>query len=316
MLSDMYKILLIVLFPVLLLQAQSKKVIPVDTSYTIYSTFSKLIKEYPYIIPVEAKLPANVKALYNITYKSYPLNKRELKLDLFNPSDIKEKLPLIIFIHGGGWSSGSKEMEWYSAMYLASKGYITAAVEYSLSPATLYPAALYDILAAAEMLIRNDSYNIDSTNVILLGESAGGHLASLAGTNFNNGFRYRAIINIDGVMDLTTPSESGKDTIAGKPSAVKKWLGYSFKDKPELWKEASPLNYISKESPPFLFINSAVPRFHAGRDETIKKLNEYGIFSEVYNLEETPHSFWLFHPWIDATLDIVDRFLKKVIAVN
>jgi acetyl esterase/lipase len=236
---------------------------------------------------------------------------RRLHLDLFSPSGNKHILPLVVLIHGGGWSSGNKDMEHYTASSLCKKGYITAAVEYRLSPEAHYPAALDDILASVKWLRQHSSeFLIDTNKIIIMGESAGGQLSALVGTRYPELFY--AIINIDGVMDMTTPSESAKDTVPNKPSSGKKWFGFSYKENPELWKEASALNHISKNTPPMLFINSSVPRFHAGRDESINKLNEYGIYSEVHTIKNSPHSFWYFHPWADETLQIVEHFLHSL----
>jgi len=66
-------------------------------------------------------------------------------------------------------------------------------------------------------------------------------------------------------------------------------------------------------TPPILFINSSLPRFHAGRDSVISILNSHGIYSEVHTLPETPHPFWLFHPWFDQTVEYATGFLDKVL---
>ena len=68
-----------------------------------------------------------------------------------------------------------------------------------------------------------------------------------------------------------------------------------------------------ENSPPILFINSSIPRFHAGRDEVINKLNKFLIYNEVHTLENSPHSFWLFDPWFEKTGKFVVQFLKNVL---
>lgn len=121
----------------------------------------------------------------------------------------------------------------------------------------------------------------------------------------------QAIVNIDGILDFTNPAESGKDALPTKPSAGKAWFGSSFKEKPELWIEASPINYVNAACPPILFINSSLARFHAGRDLMIEKLNRLKIYSEVRTIDNTPHPFWLFHPWFDETTTYMLKFLYK-----
>jgi hypothetical protein len=61
-----------------------------------------------------------------------------------------------------------------------------------------------------------------------------------------------------------------------------------------------------------MFINSSIPRFHAGRNDMIKKLDQYGIYSEVQEFPDTPHPFWFFQPWFNPMMDFTITFLNKV----
>jgi pectinesterase len=90
------------------------------------------------------------------------------------------------------------------------------------------------------------------------------------------------------------------------------WLGGTYDQKPEAWLEASALTHVGAHTPPLLFINSALPRFHAGRDDMIKVLDSLKIYSEVHTIPDTPHPFWLFHPWFEPTVNYVVAFLNKV----
>jgi pectinesterase len=126
----------------------------------------------------------------------------------------------------------------------------------------------------------------------------------------------QAIIDMDGILDFTDPNESSKDTDPSKRSAGAYWFGAIFQESPEIWKEASPLVYAGKNTPPMLFINSSLPRFHAGRDSVIAILNTYGIYTEVHTLTGTPHPFWLFHPWFEPTVEYMVNFLDKTLKHN
>src|SRR5690606_12016167 len=116
----------------------------------------------------------------------------------------------------------------------------------------------------------------------------------------------QAIVNIDGIVSFIHPEAAAEGEIAGL------WLGGLKDENPKNWKEASPLEYIDKNTPPTLFINSAQPRFHAGRDDMVKILDEHGICSEVHTVPDTPHSFWLVHPWFETTVTNTVEFLNKV----
>ncbi len=290
-----------------------------DTSFTTRSTYEKVKKDYPFVKPAEVNLQG-LQIFKNIVY--YKEGAKKLTFDLFVPENFNTRLPLIVIVHGGGWRSGHKEMEHPIASRIAGKNYIAATVQYRLSTEALYPTAILDIKRAICWLKENsDIYKIDTSKIVVMGMSAGGQIAAMTALTDKIeklsikkcAINAAAIIDIDGVYDMTTPSESAKDTIPSKPSAAKQWLGFTYKEKPSLWIEASPLKYVDSTSPPMLFINSSLPRFHAGRDEAIKILNEHGIYAEVHTIENTPHPFWLFHPWQEQVVNWVDDFLKKIL---
>ncbi len=294
-----------------------------DTTYTISSAAKKILKEFTGAVLVNYNLPEEIEAMYDVVYKT--IGKRRLSADVYySKKETNIRKPVIFLIHGGGWRSGNKLMEKYTAGRLASLGYLCIAPEYRLSSESVYPAAILDIMDAINWVKKNDEkYSIDSSKIILMGESAGGHLASLAGINGKHLYsrlnktkihlpKICAVINIDGVMDMTVPSESGKDSITDKPSAAKQWIGFTYKKKPELWKEVSPVNHIDGNSSPMLFINSSIDRFHAGRNESVVKMKLWNIYSEVHTIPGSPHSFWFFHPWIDEAIDHINSFLNKI----
>ena len=252
---------------------------------------------------------------------------RELHLDLFSPSEKAHALyPCVILIHGGGWRSGYRQMEWPMAQHLAAHGYVTATVEYRLSIEARYPAGVHDLKAAVRWMRANAAkYNIDPKKIAVYGCSAGGTLAAFLGTTgdlkqFEGNVGHaemssavQAVVDVDGVLDFTDPAESAKDDDPKKPSAGKSWFGASYKENPNIWKEASPINYVSAKTAPILFVNSSLERFHAGRDEVIQQLNKLGIYSEVHTISDTPHPFWLFHPWFEETSGHIVQFLDKTL---
>lgn len=311
------------------LRGQETSEIPMDTTYNLRSATQKIQKRYPYALPVEDRGDCSRPEKSSVVYRSFP--NRELHMDIFQPvTPSAEKSPCILCIHGGGWASGNKSLLEPLAMELARNGYVTATVEYRLSPEARYPAGVTDVKQAIKWLKRNAGFlGIDTSRLAILGTSAGATIATLVGNTPRhplfraNGEEHsvesdqvQVIINIDGILDFTDPAESGKDTDPAKPSAAARWLGFTYKENPGLWKEASPLAYAGTHSPPTLFINSSIPRFHAGRDAYTRILKELGIETRVVTLPDSPHSFWLFHPWFDPTVEEVLHFLNDILWVQ
>lgn len=297
--------------------------IPRDTSFTVYSAWEKEHTKYPFIAIAWPSLPRGVQAKHNLVYSSY--GKRKLRADVFYPAKKNPKgSPGVLLIFGGGWRSGDKSQSIPMAEQLASRGYVAVAIEYRLSLEAAYPAAVYDIKAAIRWMRANaQRFGLDKTKIATHGVSAGGQLAALVGTT--NGYKnlegtgghkeqvsdVQAIVDIDGILAFKHP-ESAEGAVAAA------WLGGTFEEKPEVWKQASALTYAGKNTPPCLFINSSNPRFHAGRDDMIKMLDSHHIYSEVHTIPDTPHPFWLFHPWFtlvtQLTIDFLDKVFKKPMA--
>lgn len=270
-----------------------------DSSFTLTSEYQKNIKKYPLIkialIEKSSSVSQNVQVVYDNS------TQRPLHLDAFINSS-KEILPAVIIIHGGGWKSGTKEMQTPMAQKLAINGYQVFTVEYRLSDEAKYPAGINDVLKSLEFIKKNaKKYKVNPNQIAILGMSSGAQMASLIGTRYPE--TVNAVINIDGILAFHHP-----DSEEGKVAAL--WLGGTYEEIPEIWNEASALTHVSKKSTPFLFINSQFKRFSAGRDDLILKLNKYGIYSKVEKIDQSPHTFWLFDPWFQPTINYITQFLN------
>lgn len=250
-------------------------------------------------------------------------------MDAFYPKKKSKKgRPAILIIHGGGWRSGSRTQHYPLAQRLAALGYVCFTPEYRLSTEALYPAAVHDLKSAIRWVKANaKKYNVDTTQIVSLGFSAGGQLAALLGTtggnpsfegngcHLNHSSYVQAIIDLDGTLSFVHP-ESGEGDDSRSTSAATYWFGYPKKAMPGLWEEASPLQHVDKTTPPTLFINSSIDRMHAGRDDYRQVLTQNDIYSEFYTFEDAPHSFPLFEPWFDPMVNYIDEFLRKVIVTH
>ena len=289
--------------------------------YTIENTYQKLKKYYPDITPIKLLVSDKIKYKEDIVYKKTHTSK--LKLDVYIPKADNKNVtfPAVLLIHGGGWLTGSKENERVMAQHLALHGYVGISVAYRLGFEATYPAGVNDLKDAIRWMRKHaKKYNINPSKLAVLGASAGGQLATLIGVTPNSNLykpdkkisdEVQAIVNIDGVVSFIHP-EAAAESKPGKVSMAGIWLNGEKEDNFKKWKEASPLEYVGKNTPPTLFINSAQPRFHAGRDDMITILKKYNIYNEVHTIPNTPHSFWLMHPWFEATMYFTVHFLDKV----
>ena len=293
-----------------------------DTSFTNSSAFQKTLKYFPQTKLVPKMHFDFVQQKNDIVYCTY--GKRKMKLDVFFDKNARKKQTAIIIIHGGGWRSGNRQQHHQMAQKLASLGYVCFTPEYRLSTEALFPAAIYDIKASIRWIRENaEKYHVNPDEIVALGFSAGGEMAAFMGTTGNMPLfegeitnsdaksQVNAVVSIDGTLSFVH-QESSEGDDSKKISAGTYWFGYSRKENPKLWEAASPLSYVSKATPPTLFVNSSIARMHAGRDDYRKVLTENGIYSEVHEFENSPHSFCLFNPWFEPTIQYIDTFLTKI----
>ncbi len=297
---------------------------PVDDSFTVAKALAKAGQDHPDIQVASVAPEAGVSVVRNLVYRNDV--GRALHVDVFSPKSDKPA-PAVLLVHGGGWASGARSHQEPMATHLANSGFVAVTVEYRLSPEAKYPAGMSDLHAAVRWLRANaDVYGVDTGRVAILGCSSGAQMAALLGVMTDApGYaadgpyqgvpsRVQAIVNIDGIVSFTTPMAlKHENDPAKQPSAAEAWFGGRYEQATELWEQASPLAYVGNQTPPTLFINSSQPRFHAGRDDYIARLDGAGVYSEVHTLPNTPHPFWLFDPWFESTAFWVAAFLGRVL---
>jgi len=297
--------------------------IPADSSYSAQNELIKNRKKYPDISLVGLGDQSKLSINNDLVYAKY--GQREMHLDLVR-SKGEKKVPVVVIVHAGGWRSGEKNMDRHIAYELSRNGFATVCVEYRLSMEAKYPAGVQDVKTAIRWVRANAAkYHLAGNKIAIFGTSAGGQLAALIGSEngtvslykTNNYKQYsdkvQATVDMDGVLAFLHPESSEGQDQPGKLSAATLWFGVSPKENQAPFNEASALTHVGKQTTPFLFVNSALPRFHAGRDDMIQKLNALGIYNEVHTIENTPHTFWLFHPWFEEAMPYVVNFLNKTL---
>ncbi len=208
-----------------------------------------------------------------------------LKLDLYLPAD--DRPPLVIWIHGGGWRSGSKErcfVDW-----LTEHGYAVASISYRLTDKAIFPAQIHDCKAAVRWLrAKADQYGYRSDRIAVAGSSAGGHLAALVGTSvgveqlegtvgghLDQSSRVDAVIDFYGPTDFVLRSKTHPARANRADSGTYGLLGGGADKQTQRAQQASPTSYVSPDDPPLLI-------FHGDRDKKVLLDQSYRI-QELYN---------------------------------
>ena len=234
--------------------------------------------------PVE--YPAGYRAQLNVVYTR--VKDWEGKMDLYLAPAEKGLSPVVINIHGGGWNHGVKESQTgFSTFFKA--GFAVANIEYRLTGQATAPAAIEDTRCALIYLIKNaKELNIDVNKIVIMGGSAGGHLALMGGLLGNDHrfdgncpgvehIKVAAIIDKYGITDVWDWGY-GKNLTS---KSARNWLGDKANDQ-AFAASVSPITYVTKNSPPVFIV-------HGDADPTVpyqqsvelhKKLKEAGVKTE------------------------------------
>lgn len=239
--------------------------------------------------------PAGFTEQLNVVYTK--VNDWEGKLDLYLPPVKNAPTPLVINIHGGGWNKGNKESQsGFSGFF--KRGYAVANIAYRLTGVATAPAAVEDTRCALIYLISNaKKLNIDVNKIVIMGGSAGGHLALMGGLLENNHMfdtnckttekiKVAAIIDKYGITDVW---DWGYGTNKTSKSATS-WLGAKAKDK-DFAMSVSPLYLVKKTSPPvFIVHGDADPTVPYQQSVALKaKLDELGVKNEFITVKDGLH---------------------------
>ncbi len=224
--------------------------------------------------PVNLPKPANVRIYPNLPYVSNAGPRQTL--DLYLPAPVPgNPMPLIVYLHGGGWMKGSKADGRAFAFRMAAQGYAVACVDYRLSSDDLFPVQVEDCKAAVRWLRATaPRYRLDIDHVGIMGVSAGGYLAVMLGVtrttqlfdigeNLNHSSSALAVCDFFGPVDLLRLHETS--VTAGTPQAdeVARLLGGDpHVQKVQAWK-SDPRSHLDGNSSAFLVIHgtndTAVP---------------------------------------------------------
>ena len=264
----------------------------------------------------------------NLTYST--ANNAELKLDLYLPRNTKEPVPVVLYIHGGGWIAGTKEGATLRALPFLALHWAVVNVEYRMARTSLAPAAVEDCRCALQWIMAHaKQYNFNTEKIVVTGASAGGHLALMTGmlppsspfdhqcatadsVRWTRGtepkLKVAAIVNWFGITDVA-------DLLDGpnaKHYAIE-WFG-SMNNREELAKEVSPLSYVRTGLPPIITIHgdadALVPYSHATRLH--QALDKAGVTNQLITIRGGNHGGFE-KKETERSYEAVRGFLKKAI---
>jgi acetyl esterase/lipase len=219
-------------------------------------------------------IPQGTRVLKDLAYVTDGHSRQ--KLDLYLPPGGASPKPLVLWVHGGGWQSGSKENS--PALRLLSKDFAVASLNYRLSQDAVFPAQIEDCKAAVRYLRQHAAeYRLDPDHIGAWGSSAGGNLVALLATSAavkelesvppggapaTYSTQVQAAVDWFGPIDLVMLAKQGVDDGPPGETAAARFLGGPVLKNLDLARRASPLTYLSNDDPPVLVM-------HGDRDRRV-----------------------------------------------
>lgn len=235
-----------------------------------------------------------------------------LHADIFHPLDAGPH-PIVVAIHGGAWSSGSRSEGTTCHRALAASGFLVVSIDYRLAPKYRFPAQLDDVRAALAWVRQHAAdYAGDPSRIALLGRSAGAQLALLAAYEKDSGIR--AAIAFYSPVDLTEGyrNPSRPDPLDTR-AVFRDFLGGSPDEVPELYRAGSPIEQVIRSQPPTLLINGGRDHLVYVRfaDALAQRLQEQHTPVAVIDIPWSEHAFDAIPNGLGGQLSLyhVERFL-------
>ena len=276
------------------MEFKMKKIVVVSLIAVLFS-LNVLSQVKDSVVKKPVAIPKEYTAQIDVVYTK--VMDWEGRADLYLSLNAVKPTPIIINIHGGGWKSGVKETQGGFSPYFKA-GFAVANMEYRLSGQASAPAAIEDTRCMLMYIINNaKQLNIDPNKIVIMGGSAGGHLALMGGLLGNDrrfdtnclgteNIKVAAIIDKYGIMDVWDWTYGPEH----KSSSPKLWLGDKANDN-EFIKSVSPISYLTKNSPPIFIIHGNVDPIvpYQQSVDLYKKLQELGVKSEFITVQGGGH---------------------------
>lgn len=283
----------------------------------------------PYIVPL-------TDIVYKYREDAYHCEIRKLKMHILRPYYAKmygdmsflPKLPVILNIGGGAWRHSTPFFHLPELTYFANNGYLVASIGYTVSSDGAFPDQIEDVKSAIRFIRKNAAmFGADPDKIALIGDSAGGHLAALAGVTGGKGLFLNgddleisdivsAVVSYYGPFDLTDKDFSplSNDTLFF--DFLRNNAGHTSKE--EILKKAemaSPIRYVDGKCPPFLILHGTGDLFINPNQakKMYEKLTECGVDADLIWLDGSEHQDLAFvqESTLKEVLLFLDRYLKR-----
>ncbi len=228
-------------------------------------------------------------------------------MDIYLPSNRSATTTkVIVMIHGGGWNAGDKaDMTPYVDSFnnrLPDYAVININYRLALTSTTLFPTQEMDVKAAMQFIVDHTSGYLVTQKIVLVGASAGGHLALLQGNKYSTPVRPKAIVSFFGPTDMTDMYNNPTNVLV--PPALVQVIGKTPTQDPLIYSNSSPVNFVTSSSPPTILLHGGVdPLVKASQSVTMKNLLQAAGVTNQYVFYPTEG-----HGWVGANL--VDSFDK------
>jgi acetyl esterase/lipase len=230
-----------------------------------------------------------------------------LALDVYQPPQ-SGTYPVLLQIYGGSWQSGSPASDEWFARHFAARGYVVFAVDYRHAPEWKWPEQIVDMRTALYWISEKSSvFGTDTTRIVIVGRSAGAQLAMRLA--YQEGpSSIRGVVNFYGPVDLAEgwrrPPEPDPADVRG---IVQAFIGGTPRQKPEHYRHASPISYVSRTVAPTLSLYGArdhVVEAHFGRqlDAALTKAGATSVLLEL--------------PWSEHSFDAVPNGIGRYVAMH
>lgn len=256
--------------------------------------------------PVDQPLPVQAENHSNVAYGT----DAKQKMDIYLPAGRTDTgTKVIILIHGGAWTDGDKTdfADYITVLQQRLPGYAIFNVNYRLAaPGTnLFPSQENDIKAAIDFILNKSSQYKISNKIVLLGASAGAHLALLQGFKYTSPVKVKAVVSFFGPTDLVDMYNN--PTHALVPMLLSTITGATPTSNATLYEQSSPANFVNAQNPPTLLLHGALDDLVdvSQASQFQVKLQAAGVINELVIYPNEGHG------WFGTTLnDSFDRIIS------